>query len=69
MMAELHDRMPVILSPDDYDHWLDPKVDDKDTLQALLKPCPDDWLAFRAVSTRVNNPRNDVPACLEALEE
>ena len=67
-MAELHDRMPVILAPDDYDQWLDPKVDDKESLQPLLKPCPDDWLAFRPVSTRVNNPRHDAPDCVNAVD-
>jgi len=67
-MAELHDRMPVILAADDYDLWLDPKVEDKETLQPLLKPCPDAWLAFQPVSTRVNNPRNDAPECIHPVD-
>jgi putative SOS response-associated peptidase YedK len=58
----------VILAPDNYEQWLDPKIEDKDVLQPLLRPCPDDWLAFRPVSTRVNNPRHDVPDCIHAVD-
>jgi putative SOS response-associated peptidase YedK len=68
-MAELHDRMPVILASDDYGQWLDPNIADQASLQPLLNPCPDNWLAFRPVSTRVNNPRNESPECLESTAE
>jgi putative SOS response-associated peptidase YedK len=55
LMAELHDRMPVILDPDDYDAWLDPARSGEE----LLGPCPAEWLEAVPVSTRVNSPRND----------
>jgi putative SOS response-associated peptidase YedK len=56
LMAELHDRMPVILDPADYDAWLD-TGDPRGA--ALLRPCPAAWSEAVSVSTRVNNPAND----------
>ena len=60
--APIHNRMPVILEPADYDRWLDPSQPDA---QALLRPCPDDWLEAYPVSTRVNTPRNDTADLIE----
>ncbi|MGE0608592.1 MAG: SOS response-associated peptidase [Pirellulales bacterium] len=68
LMAQLHDRMPVILGPDDYAQWLDPAQDSADVLQPLLRPCPDDWLAAYPVSTEVNNPRHQGPELIEPAE-
>lgn len=62
LMAELHDRMPVILDPADHDAWLDPT---RLGGEELLRPCPADWLEAVPVSTRVNSPRNDDAALLE----
>jgi putative SOS response-associated peptidase YedK len=46
LCAPLHDRMPVILSPADYDRWLDPDVTDAAEVQPLLDPYPaDDMVA------------------------
>ena len=57
-MAEIHDRMPVMLSPEVWDTWLDPENHDVEALQALLVPAPSGLIAFHTVSTDVNNPRN-----------
>ncbi len=65
LLSEIHDRMPVILQPDDYDRWLDPAFEDKDELQSLLVANPADEMAMRPVSTIVNNPRNERPECLD----
>jgi putative SOS response-associated peptidase YedK len=62
LVAPLHDRMPVILDPCDHARWLDPEAADG---QSLLRPCPADWLEVQAVSRRVNDVRNDDPACIE----
>ena len=62
LMAELHDRMPVILDPADYDRWLDPT---QPGAQELLRPCPAEWLEAVPVSRRVNNPRNDDETILQ----
>jgi putative SOS response-associated peptidase YedK len=67
LMAELHDRMPVILDPADYDAWLDPAdprgADPRGA--ELLRPCPAEWLEAVPVSTRVNSPRNDDPSVIQ----
>ena len=65
----LHDRMPVILPPADYDHWLDPEEDDPERLLPLLRPCPADWLETVAVSHRVNAVANDGPELLGPPEQ
>jgi len=64
----LHERMPVILHPDDYETWLDPTIQDTALLQPLLSPCPAAWVNSYPVSRRVNTPANDDPECLEPLE-
>jgi putative SOS response-associated peptidase YedK len=67
LMHPIHERMPVILPPDQYGLWLDPRCQDTDKLAKLLRPYPwKDLLAYR-VSTLVNDPRNDVPQCVEAI--
>lgn len=47
--------------------WLDPRCQDGEKVAKLLRPYPSkDMLAHR-VSTVVNNPKNDVPECVEAM--
>ena len=38
LVADLHDRMAVIVTPDKYDVWLDPDVNDFNTIRDILKP-------------------------------
>jgi putative SOS response-associated peptidase YedK len=64
LMAKYHDRMPVIVHPDDYDLWL---RGDAGELDVLLKPYPADLLTAALVSARVNNPRNEGPELLAAV--
>ena len=63
-VGPVHDRMPVILHPEDYGRWLDPGVQKPELVQPLLRPYPSEELAAFPVSRRVNNPKNDDPACL-----
>lgn len=65
----VHDRMPVIIPPEAYDAWLDPKLQDPDAVLQLLRAAPNDALRVYDVSTLVNAPVNDVPACVEPLPE
>ncbi|MCX8049683.1 MAG: SOS response-associated peptidase [Methylohalobius sp.] len=65
LLRPIHDRMPVILDPSDYELWLDPFQHDLQALKSLLKPYPAWRLSARKVGLRVNNPKNDDPACLE----
>jgi putative SOS response-associated peptidase YedK len=67
LMQPIHERMPVIISPDQYGAWLDPRCQDTEKLTKLLRPYPsEDMLAYR-VSTLVNNWKNDVPECVVAI--
>jgi putative SOS response-associated peptidase YedK len=65
-LRAFHDRMPVLLSPDNYGRWLDRDLQEPDPLLPLLAPCPETWLQPSPVSTRINNPRNDDLDCLTA---
>ena len=58
-MADIHDRMPVLLAPGDWDAWLDSTNDDIESLCGLLVPCPDGLLTSHAVDPRVGNVRNN----------
>ena len=59
----IHDRMPVILAPADFDTWLDPATKPED-LVVLAKPAPRGTLERRAVGRFVHDPRVDDPRCL-----
>ena len=61
VVAPLHDRMPVILAPHDYDQWLDKDSDPA----SLIRPYPIDEMVTWPVSTRVNKPENDDTAILD----
>ena len=64
VVRPLHDRMPVILAPEDHDLWLDPTADVA-RLQPLMRPFPPDAMSAHAVSTHVNSPANEDPKCIE----
>ena len=68
VMVPIHDRMPVILAPDEYDTWLNPGNYDSVQLKSFLKPCPAVWLKAYPVSKTVNSSKNDVPACIEPVD-
>jgi len=63
----IHDRMPVILAPENYAAWLDPRAQDPGRLAPLLRPCPPEGMRAWRVGRRVNSPANDAPGCLEPL--
>src|SRR5512134_286545 len=63
---DIHDRMPVILSPEAYARWLDPAAD-KEALLPLLGPYAPERVACHPVSTRVNAVRNDDESCIAPL--
>ena len=67
LMAPLHDRMPVIIAPEDYDLWLDVAVQEPERLQPLLRPYPEAEMEAYLVSTLVNSPKNNSPACVEPI--
>jgi putative SOS response-associated peptidase YedK len=67
VVKPIHDRMPVMLAPEVWDTWLDPANEDAEDLLELLRTRPAVTLAEYAVSTLVNNVRNNVPEIIEPL--
>jgi len=67
LLQPIHDRMPVILQPKDYDVWLDRSVVKGDQLQPLMVPYPADEMNTYPVGTLVNSPKNDSLECLQAI--
>ncbi|WP_328590380.1 SOS response-associated peptidase family protein [Niallia taxi] len=56
---DIHDRMPVILKKEDYNQWLNPKIDDYKQLKQLLVPYETEAMIKYEVSTLVNSSKND----------
>jgi putative SOS response-associated peptidase YedK len=67
LMRPIHDRMPVILAPGDWEAWLETEAKDAGGLQGLLKPYSTEAMTSWRVSTMVNSPRNDSVGCLKHL--
>jgi putative SOS response-associated peptidase YedK len=66
-MAEIHDRMPVVLDYTDWAAWLDPAPAEPGRLLAMLEPRDEPDLVLRAVSRLVNDVRNDGPELVVPL--
>jgi putative SOS response-associated peptidase YedK len=66
-MKPIHDWTPVIIPPDQFDLWLG--CQDTDKLSELLRPFDSNEMTAYLISTKVNNPKNDLAACIEPLEE
>lgn len=64
-LADIHERMPVIVAPDAFNLWLDCANVDAETAVALIAPAPDDLLEAYEVSTAVNRTANDNPKLIE----
>jgi putative SOS response-associated peptidase YedK len=64
LVADIHDRMPVILSRYDYARWLSEEPDPRD----LMRPFPPELMRMWPISTRVNKPENDEPSILDPVQ-
>lgn len=62
-ITDVHDRMPVIPKPEDYDLWLDPGVTDAALVADTLKPFDPRLMKKYPVSRRVNRAENDDQEC------
>jgi putative SOS response-associated peptidase YedK len=70
LLEPIHNRMPVIIAPEDYAEWLDHAREDRaffDSLQHLLRAYPAEKMSAYPVSTYVSNARNEGPECIEPL--
>jgi putative SOS response-associated peptidase YedK len=61
----IHDRQPVVLEPDAWEHWLDPAVTDRDELEPLLRSGVEGTLVHGPANRAVGNVRNNGPEMLE----
>lgn len=69
LIKPIHDRMPLILKPGDYELWLDPEIKDIRPLQVIMKPYQEEKMEAYPVSASVYNSRNDFPECIEPVVE
>ena len=69
-MAPIHDRMPVILDPDDVEAWLDaPAAEAREILGGLLAPAAADRLVEHPVSIAVNDARREGADLIEQVDD
>ena len=66
---DIHDRMPIVVPVQGWDAWLDPTNIDPHAALASLQPIDARALRAIAVSTHVNNARNDDSRCMEGLQD
>jgi putative SOS response-associated peptidase YedK len=64
LVAEIHDRMPLIIAHADYERWLGDEPDPHD----LMRPFPAEPMQMLPISTRVNKPENDHSSILEPIK-
>ena len=65
VVADVHDRMPVILAPEQAEEWMAARETDPEKLRTLLVPATDDLLIGTPMSDRANSVKNDDPSVLE----
>ncbi|MFD4819006.1 SOS response-associated peptidase [Peribacillus butanolivorans] len=67
LMTSIHDRMPVILKPEDEKTWLDPSINDTAYLQQYLKSFDTEQMEAFEVSNDVNSPKNNSPKLIHKI--
>jgi len=68
IMKPIHNRMPVILEPEDWSLWLDPIVKESEALTPLLQSFSSDRMDAYEVSTFVNTPANNSEQCIKPMK-
>jgi putative SOS response-associated peptidase YedK len=69
VVGEIHERMPVIITPDDFDEWMDPANEKPGTVGPLLRPYPAAEMKAHPVDLRVNKPSADDSSCIEPISD
>lgn len=67
-LSHIHERMPIILPPEDWSAWLSP-ASDQDALLGILGHTPADRIEAYPVDTAVNSVRNNGPELLVPASE
>jgi putative SOS response-associated peptidase YedK len=65
VMKRLHDRMPAIIAPGDYDRWLDSRITDKAEILSYLDSAPSGQLITYPIGPWVNSPKHEDERCIE----
>ncbi len=65
LLADVHDRMPVILAPENWPAWLGERETDAAELKSLLRPYPAEDMIIWPVDKRVGDPKNKDPSLIE----
>ena len=65
MMKPIHDRMPIILSAEDWKLWLDPVISEREILGPLLQPFDSSKMEAYEVSTYANSPQHNDRRAIE----
>jgi putative SOS response-associated peptidase YedK len=68
-ISHIHDRMPVIVPPEQFDLWLDPNADPEMAVAVVIQAAPDEVIESYPVSSAVNRTANDTPMLVEPLTE
>ena len=66
LVAQMHDRMPVILQEQDEEDWLNPQLS-LEAAQAMLVPFPAELMTAYGVSSKVNSPAHNTPDVIERV--
>jgi putative SOS response-associated peptidase YedK len=69
LVRPIHDRMPVITSPDRYDLWLDPSVHEKNLLMSVLRPVASEEMEMYRVTPKVNSFKFNNPENVKRIEK
>lgn len=68
LIAALHERMPVILHPTEFNLWLDRSMNKPEKLQRLYQPYPSELLQEWEVSELINKPSIETPEAIVPLQ-
>jgi putative SOS response-associated peptidase YedK len=69
LVRPIHNRMPVILRPEDEEQWFDVSRTTFAKAKSLLKPCPEDLMDAHDVSPIVNSAKYDGPECIRPVSD
>ena len=67
LTSSIHERMPVILKPEDEPKWLDPNMRDPEILNQYLRPFNTDSMEAFEVSMEVNSPKNNSERLIQSI--
>ncbi|WP_288429193.1 SOS response-associated peptidase [uncultured Agrobacterium sp.] len=68
-MSRVHDRMPVVIAPEDFSLWLDCKTQEPREIAHLMRPADENFFDFIPVSDKVNKVANTGPDLIEPVTE